>query len=139
MESEEGRVRPRGPRCASFDIDGVINMGAYPGVYPGPNDILITGRSFEERPETEALLEQKGLSHHLLFMNTVPFEEKTRRQSGIHKGETIAYLNSCGYNIVIHFEDDPIQMEEIKKLNPDLPVVLLKHDLTEKENVRHSL
>ena len=30
----------------SFDIDGVIYMGDdYDGIYPGPKDIIVTGRS----------------------------------------------------------------------------------------------
>ena len=35
-----------------FDIDGVIYMGEYDGIYPGPRDIIVTGRSIHTRRET---------------------------------------------------------------------------------------
>ena len=32
-----------------FDIDGVLNLGnGKCGIHPGPNDVIITGRSYEE-------------------------------------------------------------------------------------------
>lgn len=122
---------------ASFDIDGVINMGDYPGIYPGPQDVIITGRSYQESEETETFLINRGLGHHRLYMNPIPFEAKSRESSGVHKGNTIRRLNSEGYNIVIVYEDDPIQAKEIKRICPDVQVVLVYHDLVEKENVRH--
>lgn len=120
----------------SFDIDGVIYMGEYGGVYPGPNDVIITGRSHEEEAETLEMLKCKGIPNTVHF-NPLPFDEKTRESSGQHKGRKILELEKLGYNIGIHFEDDPIQSEEIKKLVPHINVVLLQHDLVEKENVRH--
>lgn len=120
----------------TFDIDGVINMGVHDGVYPGPNDVIITGRSTEETPETEALLTKKGITNKVYY-NSVPFDQKTRKSSGQHKGMTMFYLEEMGYRIGIHFEDDPIQAEEIRKIMPHVNVVLLQHDLVEKENVRH--
>ena len=122
---------------ATFDIDGVINMGDYPGIYPGPNDVIITGRSFEESEETETFLIEKGLGNHRLYMNPLPFEQKSRLTSGIHKGKTINSLNSQGFNIVIAYEDDPIQATMIKEICPEVKVVLIQHELVEKENVRH--
>jgi len=121
----------------SFDIDGVINMGRYDGIYPGPNDIIITGRSkFDEYDETVELLNSKGI-HNELFMNPVKFEDKTRTSSGRHKGMTLFHLESAGYRFGIHFDDDPIQIKEIKKIMPHIHCVLIQHDLVEKENVRH--
>lgn len=124
---------------ASFDIDGVIWMGPYPGVNPGPNDIIITGRSYEEGQETEDLLIRRGLGRNQLYMNPLTFDEKSRETSGVFKGQIIKKLNSQGYNIVIHYEDDPIQKAEIERIVPDVQVVLLVHNLVEKENVRHEL
>ena len=121
----------------SFDIDGVIYMGKdYDGVYPGIRDTIITGRSFEEKDETIAMLQYKGITNKVYF-NPLPFEQKTRITSGQHKGRTIQALITLGIPIGIHFEDDPIQAEEIKKIVPSVNVVLLHHDLVEKENVRH--
>ena len=119
----------------SFDIDGVIFMGKYGGVYPGPNDIIITGRSKEEEKETREMLEFKGIRNEL-FMNPLPYSQKSRVSSGQHKGRTLSYLEEMGYRFGCHFEDDPIQAEEIKKITPHINIVMLQHDLVEKENVR---
>ena len=54
----------------SFDIDGVIFMDKYNGVYPGKDDIIITGRSKEERPETEAMLKSKGITNQVYYNST---------------------------------------------------------------------
>lgn len=111
-------------------------MGDFDGVYPGKNDVIITGRSFEERPETIAMLDSKGITNEVFF-NPLPFSSKTRVSSGQHKGRTILELRKRGIEIAIHFEDDPIQRDEIQHLVPDQKVVLLQHNLVEKENVRH--
>ena len=100
----------------SFDIDGVIFMDKYDGVYPGKDDIIITGRSTEEQPETEAMLKSKGITH---------------------KGHTLLYLEQMGMRFGIHYEDDPVQAEIIRKIMPHINVVLLQHELVEKENKKH--
>lgn len=121
----------------TYDIDGVINMGAYVGLKPREHDIIITGRSKEdELMSTVTFLTSNGI-FNTLYMQDCPFDEKTRESSGIHKGETLNFLKANGYNIGIHFEDDPIQMEQINRIAPWVQVVLLQHDLTEKENVHH--
>ena len=119
----------------SFDIDGVINMEGFDGVYPGPNDIIITGRSKMEEPETMAMLKSKGIENEVYF-NPLPFDQKTRESSGQHKARTLLYLEELGYRFGIHFEDDPVQAEVIRKQMPHINVVVLQHDLVEKENVR---
>lgn len=111
----------------SFDIDGVITVG----LFPGPNDVIITGRSYEEEPETLRMLHAKGIFNKVFF-NPLPFNAKTRKTSGLHKAGIIQELN-----IAIHFEDDPIQWEIIERDCPNVKVVRVVHDLTEKENVRH--
>jgi len=111
-------------------------MGVYDGVYPGPNDIIITGRSFEERPETSRMLESKGIKNRV-FYNPLPFANKTRVSSGKHKANILLALRSK-YDVGIHFEDDPWQMDEIHSLIPQQIVVLLQHNLVEKGNIRHA-
>lgn len=138
MEASQEVTPELGVPIASFDIDGVLNMGSYPGVRPGVQDVIITGRSYEEKEETTAFLERLGIENEV-YMNPLPFDLKTRKGSGIHKGLTLNKLRKQGLNVVIHYEDDPIQAEEIRKFCPDVQVVLLVHDLVEKENVRHSL
>lgn len=121
----------------SFDIDGVITVG----LYPGPNDVLITGRSYEEAPETYAMLRSKGI-HNAVFFNKLPFDKKGRKSSGTHKGYTIKELIQAGVNIKVHFEDDEVQKAEIGRVLDcygikGVTVVHIVHDLTEKENVRN--
>lgn len=120
----------------TYDIDGVLFMGEYDGVRPGPNDHIITGRSFEEKEETERFLTSKGI-YNTIWLNPLRFSEKTRESSGCHKAKTLEMLKRAGYVIGIHFEDDPIQAEIISLMHPDINVVLLVHDLVTKENVRH--
>ena len=68
-----------------FDCDGVITIG----LYPGPNGIIITGRSYEEMPETIKMLDKMGIRNPVYF-NPLKFSEKTRvlseRASQINDG-----------------------------------------------------
>lgn len=118
----------------SFDIDGVIFMGVgRTGVFPGPHDVIITGRSVEEKAETIAMLRERGITNHVYF-NPIPFDKKTRESSGQHKAYVI---NMLGGLIDIHFEDDPIQADVIRQSCPNVNLVLLEHSLVDKENQRH--
>ena len=121
----------------TFDIDGVVTVG----LYPGPDDVLITGRSFEEAQETYAMLHSKGIKN-AVFFNKLPFDAKTRRSSGLHKGHTIKELVQSGVQVAVHFEDDEVQKAEIEKVLDSygikgVTVVHIVHDLTEKENIRN--
>ena len=123
----------------TFDIDGVITVG----IYPGPNDVIITGRSFEEAPETYAMLRSKGINNPVYF-NPLPFDKKCRKSSGVHKGMVIELLVRAGNKVNVHFEDDEVQKQEIEAHldakffgNNPVTVVHIVHDLTEKENVRN--
>jgi hypothetical protein len=120
----------------TYDIDGVINLGEYDGIYPGKDDIIITGRSFEETPETYKMLRSKGI-HNQVWFNPIKFDEKTRLTSGQHKGIIIKWLIDQGFQHGVHFEDDEIQIEEIKKIVPGVRIVHVVSNLVEKENVRH--
>lgn len=121
----------------SFDIDGVIFMGpGVGGVYPGPDDVIISGRSVDEVVETTRMLESKGITNKL-FLNPLRYSAKTRESSGEHKANTINKLKSDGIQVVCHFEDDEIQAAVIRQKCPDTTVVMLVHDLVSKENQRH--
>jgi hypothetical protein len=124
-------------RVNSFDIDGVIYINdELIGVYPGKDDFIITGRSFEEMPETIAMLEARGIFNEVFF-NPIPFDEKSRKSSGMHKANILNDLKSQGFDVGIHFEDDEIQAEVINDFAPWVHVVHLVHELSEKENRRH--
>lgn len=122
----------------TFDIDGVIHMGqGRCGLRPGPCDIIITGRCEEERPETKRFLERFNIFNPVFF-NDIDFDLKTRELSGHHKAETLLKLQVDGFNIQFHYEDDPVQADIIRRYVPDIEVIIVQHDLTEKENVRHT-
>lgn len=121
----------------TFDCDGVIFINErVGGLYPGPDDVIITGRSFEEVPETSEMLLSRGILNKVYY-NRCKFDDKTRKTSGMHKAETIKRLQKRGYTIMCHFEDDEIQSEIIRQQCPTVTVVMVVHDLTNKENVRH--
>lgn len=119
-------------RINSFDIDGVIYFGPNDlGVFPGPEDVIITGRSFQEAPKTLEMLRSRGINNPVFF-NPLTEEEKTRESSGEWKAKVLKGLINKGYDVHIHFEDDPIQVETINRLEPRVRVVHLVHELTEK-------
>ena len=119
----------------TFDIDGVINFDSYNGIYPGYNDLIITGRSVEESFDTLQMLKAKGIRNQVYF-NPLPFSKKTRKSSGTHKGKTIKMLIDSGFQHGLHFEDDEIQIEEILKIVSSINIVHVKSNLIEKENVK---
>ena len=120
----------------TFDIDGVINLGEFDGIYPGPQSIIITGRSFEEEEETLRMLNRKQIRNKVYF-NPLPFDQKTRFTSGMHKGKIILQLMKEGYKHGVHFEDDEVQIRAIKAIVPNVRIVHVVSDLMTKENVRH--
>ena len=92
------------------DIDGVIHLGNKTcGIRPGPSDVIITGRSYEEEEETLAFLRKNGINN-VVFFNQVQYEEKSRESSGWHKGQTILLLHRAGLEIEYFFEDDEVRL-----------------------------
>lgn len=119
----------------SFDIDGVILINnQIKGLRPYNEDIIITGRSIEEEEETVIMLREKGICNKVYF-NPLPFDKKTRKSSGIHKGRTLARLIKEGHPITVHYDDDIIQISWMKCF-VDIPIIHISHCLTEKENIR---
>ncbi len=118
----------------TFDIDGVIYFGEeHYGVRPCDMDIIITGRSYEQREKTEKMLESRGIYNRVLFN---PLERNhpdySREASGKHKAQMIKELQEIhGYKVGLHFEDDPIQIAEIKKVHPDLQIIHLVRESEE--------
>jgi hypothetical protein len=124
-------------KISTYDIDGVIFINKdIKGITPGPYDFIITGRSYEEKPETERMLADRGI-YNQVFYNPLSFDQKSRASSGQHKGNTIKKLIAEGHEIQFHVEDDEIQIAEIKKIVPELNIIHMKHNMTEKENIRN--
>lgn len=116
----------------SFDFDGVIYMGkGRSGVSPGPDDLIITGRSFEESPFVLSWLNDHGIKNQVFF-NPLHEKDKTRLSSGEHKARILNGLHNNGVDFHLHFEDDPIQKEVIERECPWITVVHLVHEETEK-------
>jgi hypothetical protein len=114
----------------SYDLDGVVSIG----ITPNPRDIIITGRSFEEAPETYHYLHDRGIYNPVFFQPCL-FDCKTRVSSGEHKGVVLHRLIENGVIVDKHFEDDEEQIAQIRKY-VDIPIVHLVHNLTERENIR---
>jgi len=124
-----------------FDIDGVIHLGnGVCGIRPGPQDVIITGRSQQEEAETLAFLRRNGINN-TVFFNQVPYERKTRASSGQHKAKTILDLSRLGIQVDYFYEDDEIQAQEIRKAIDanylDTKVIFVNNPFVDKENRRH--
>ena len=79
------------------------------------------------------MLHSRGIFNQVYF-NPLKNIEKTRVTSGIHKGNVLRMLIESGYEIGCHFEDDLVQIDEIRRMLPDLLVIHVDSP-TEKENV----
>jgi hypothetical protein len=88
-----------------YDIDGVITAG----VIPSPAGVIITGRSYEEAPETITRLRRLGVFNAVYF-NPVPFTEKSLEQAGEWKATMINLLH-----VTTFYEDDPVQVAIIRE------------------------
>lgn len=124
-----------------FDIDGVIHLGSgVCGIRPGPQDVIITGRSFEEEPETLAFLRKNGINN-IVFFNPAQFTEKSRKTSGQHKGRTLASLRDLGIKVRYFYEDDDVQISEIREAiessSLETKIIRIDNPHVEKENKRH--
>ncbi len=109
--------------CVYFSKDSI-------GLRPGPNDIIVTGRSFEEKEKTEAWCKKFGIANRIIY-SQVPEHLKTREISGYHKAITLRELSKT-YKIERFYEDDPIQWEILESMVPEIPIVHLVHSLTRK-------
>ena len=108
-------------RINTLDIDGIIDQG---GFCLSKDDIIITGRSYEEAEEISKLMIRKKINNRI-FYNPIELKNKTRENSAQHKVIILSSLISQGYNVETHFDVDEIQVEIIKKLCPSVKVVLL--------------
>jgi len=115
-----------------YDIDGVITIG----LLPQKDDIIISGRSKDELPETIKLIQKLNLDNSF-YLNPIPFEQKTREKSGYFKVGMLNVFKEMKVDIDKYFEDDPVQADIIEKHCTWISVVRIVHNLTEKENQRN--
>lgn len=111
-------------RINTFDIDGVIYFGeGVTGVRPCRNDIIITGRSIDQYDYTMDMLRSRGI-YNQVFFNPMSRSDPhyCREESGRHKARVITKLLQV-YDIGLHFEDDLVQIEQIRKVHPDLNII----------------
>lgn len=88
-----------------YDIDGVITTGSRPRVH----DVIITGRSFQEAPETYSMLWRLGIFNPVYFC-PLRFEEKTMEASGEWKAHMIKELKLRAF-----YEDSEVQCAIIRE------------------------
>jgi len=116
-----------------YDFDGVVSIG----ITPTDQDIIITGRSFDEAHIVNKILRERNINCAVYYnpISTNDREtgtEKSRKCSGKHKAEIIYLLKKNGVVLNKFFEDDDIQIKEIKNMHPTLNIVHLVHDLVTK-------
>ena len=92
----------------------------------------MSGKPISEYEELRRRLDVLEIPNHVI-MNPIARTDKnySRRASGRWKAKVLLLLQEC-YTIGIHFEDDPVQIEEIHKVIPDLDIVYLAHELVVK-------
>jgi hypothetical protein len=100
----------------AYDIDGVITKG----IVPEKDAIIITGRSFEEAPETYKYLHDKGIFNAVYFLPK-PFIEKDLDLAGKWKGVMTHLTDTTEF-----YEDNPIQATLINLANPECIIHLIK-------------
>lgn len=111
----------------AYDFDGVVSIGIFPR---NENDIIITGRSIEEKETVLCYLKKNKIKSNVYF-NNISLKNrgnhslKSRLCSGKHKSETIKNIKKDGIIVERFFEDDAIQLEVIKKNHPKLDVVYI--------------
>ena len=118
-----------------FDFDGVVSIG----ICPGPDDVIITGRSFDEAAYVNSVLKNRNIFNAVFFnpITTADREtgtERSRSCSGNHKARVINQLARNNIFVSIFFEDDEIQKEIIEAECKDQGVIVVHivHDLTTK-------
>jgi hypothetical protein len=119
----------------SYDIDGVIYLGeGRKGLLPRPEDVIISGRSWDEYGTTQDQFTKLGVPVEcVIYLAPWNITYKTRRLSGLHKANTLNMLiGMMNKDIQIHFEDDPVQADIIRQFVPGIEVVMITHNLTEK-------
>ena len=78
----------------TYDIDGVITIG----ITPRPEDIIITGRSYEEAPETYKMLHERGI-YNVVYFQPLKYSDISRESSGVWKGGLLKYFLQQGLKI----------------------------------------
>lgn len=117
-----------------YDFDGVVSIGINP---MSKNDVIITGRCYDEQDYVRDILEERGITNEVYF-NPMSLAERgnhtveCRRLSGEHKAKTIKELKGIGIEVYRFFEDDKIQYDIIKENHEKIDIVHVVSNLVTK-------
>ena len=117
-----------------YDFDGVVSIGINPCC---KNDVIITGRCYDEQEYVRNILEERGITNEVYF-NPLSLAERgnhtveCRRLSGEHKAKTIKELKKIGIEVSRFFEDDKIQYDIIKENHEKIDIVHVVSNLVTK-------
>ena len=112
-----------------FDFDGVVSTGNYS---PQSNDVIVTGRCFDECEVVYSYLQENNLSGVAVFFNPISISFRgdhtigARTISGLHKTDVIDKLRKNGCFIDKIYEDDPLQAKLILNSFPNLELILVE-------------
>lgn len=95
-----------------FDFDGVVSVG----IHPGPDDVIVTGRGYDEAAYVYGRLRSLGVLPVAVYFNPMTKAMgRSREQSGSHKAGIIRHLASYGNRIGVLFEDDEVQKNAVEQ------------------------
>lgn len=103
-------------KIIGYDIDGVITKG----IRPERDAVIVSGRSWQEAPETYKMLHDRGIFNAVYF-NPIPFEGKTLDNGAMWKAIMVDLM--C---IDEFYEDDVRQAQLIKLKNPETIIHLIE-------------
>jgi hypothetical protein len=118
-----------------YDFDGVVSIGITPS---SSQDVVITGRCLDESEIVFDILKKRNILcnvylNPMLLAERGNHTESSRILSAHHKAKTITVLERekiC--KVVRFFEDDPLQLDILKKFHPDLEYVFIESNLVQK-------
>lgn len=113
----------------SFDYDGTLTTGAFAPVVG--QDIILTGRCYNEAAQVFAGLSKLGIENIPIFFNPMhysirgDFTEEARLKSATHKVKVLSEL--AKHHDVTHWDDDPVQIEYIRKHVPTVKLIQVEN------------
>lgn len=104
----------------AFDFDGVVSIG----IMPGPEDVIVTGRSYSESAFVDRYLAARGISVPVYYYPSPEIRGHSRASSAHWKAKVLSILKPK-----IFFENDPDQIA-ILRTTTDTEIVLVNETMT---------